>query len=47
MWSFSEFYLESNIDYVNIYFEHEAPAIEQQEIDYYILKNNYNEKIKI
>ena len=36
-WSFSEFYLESYIDYVNIYFEHEAPSIEQQEINYYII----------
>ena len=41
-WAFSEFYLESNIDYVNIYFEHEAPVIEQQEIDYYILKIRFS-----
>ena len=38
-WSFSEIYLESNIDSVNIYFEHEAPYVEQQEIAYYIIKN--------
>ena len=37
-WSFSEFYLESNIDHVNIYFEHEAPSVEQQEINYYIVQ---------
>ena len=38
-WSFSEFYLESNLNYINIYFEHEFPEIEGQEIDYYIIKN--------
>ena len=37
-WSFSEFYLESYIDYVNIYFQHEAPPIEAQEISYYIVR---------
>ena len=37
-WSFSEFYVESNIDYVNIYFEHESSIIEQQEINYYIIR---------
>jgi len=37
-WSFSEFYLESNIDYVNIYFQHEVAEIEEQEIDYYIIR---------
>lgn len=37
-WSFSEFYLESNIDYVNIYFEHESPEIEEQEIAYYVVR---------
>ena len=37
-WSFSEFYLESNLDYVNIYFEHESPIVEQEEINYYIIR---------
>ena len=37
-WSFSEFYLESNINSINVYFEHEAQYIEQQEINYYIVR---------
>ena len=37
-WSFSEFYLESNINSINVYFEHEAQYIEQQEISYYIVR---------
>ena len=37
-WSFSEFYLEANIDYITIHFEHEAPDIEEEEINYYIIK---------
>jgi len=37
-WSFSEFYLESYTDYVNIYFQHEAPEVEQEEINYYIIQ---------
>ena len=37
-YTFSEFYLESDINSVNIYFEHESPDIEQQEIFYYIVR---------